>query len=77
MEQKAAEEAGLLHFIGKEIDEQYYQDVLSVCINRSAIDAQKDSLNIVYTPLHGTGNIPVRTVLGRLGFQHLYVVKEQ
>ena len=41
------------------------------------IDAEKDQLKIVYTPLHGTGNIPARRVLKELGFTNVYVVKEQ
>ena len=46
-------------------------------IHQDAIDAVKDELKIVYTPLHGTGNIPVRTILKELGFANVFVVKEQ
>ena len=45
-------------------------------LNPDIIKKQKD-LKIVYTPLHGTGNIPVRTILKRLGFENVYIVKEQ
>ena len=46
-------------------------------IHQDSIDAVKDTLKIVYTPLHGTGNIPVRRILGELGFKNVYVVPEQ
>ncbi len=46
-------------------------------MNQSAIDEMKDELSIVYTPLHGTGNVPARRVLRELGFTKVYVVPEQ
>ena len=46
-------------------------------MNQAAIDQMKDKLSIVYTPLHGTGNVPARRVLKELGFSHVYVVPEQ
>ena len=49
----------------------------SQVIHQDAIDAAKDQLKIVYTPLHGTGNIPARRVLKELGFTNVHVVKEQ
>ena len=77
MDEKEALEKGLLVYIGKEIDEQYYADVLSLCYNPAVIEQERDSLKVVYSPLHGSGNIPVRTVLERLGIKNLSVVKEQ
>ena len=56
---------GLITYIGQDIWERYYDTVLAEAVDPSVI--QKSGLNIVYTPLCGTGNEPVRTVLGRLG----------
>ena len=68
------EEAGnLITIIGKEIDEAYYAHVMQVAI-RSEI--KKDAIKIVYSPQHGTGNVPVREVLARLGY-HVIPVEEQ
>ncbi|WP_233119528.1 phospho-sugar mutase [Thermosipho affectus] len=63
----------LIHIIGKEVDEEYYKKVLSLALNE---DIDKD-IKIVYTPLNGTGNIPVRHVLKERGFKNVFVVKEQ
>ena len=46
-------------------------------IHQDAIEAEGKNLKIVYTPLHGTGNIPARRILKELGFENVYVVKEQ
>lgn len=77
MDREEAVKRGILQYVGKEIDESYYQDLKTLIINKEALDAQKDKLNIVYTPLHGTGNIPVRHMLTELGIKNLHVVKEQ
>ncbi|MGI6031684.1 MAG: phospho-sugar mutase [Eubacteriales bacterium] len=77
MDEQEALNKGLLQYIGDDVDQMYYKDVLSLVINKDVIDRQKDSLSIVYTPLHGSGNKPVRHVLGALGIQKLAVVKEQ
>jgi phosphoglucomutase len=77
MDEKEALEKGLLQYIGDDVDQLYYKDVLSLVINKQAIENQKDKLSIVYTPLHGSGNKPVRHVLGELGISKLAVVKEQ
>lgn len=66
----------LFHIIGEEIDELYIENVKNQIINPEVIANVKD-LKIVYTPLHGTGLYPVTTVLERLGFENVYVVKEQ
>ncbi|WP_231450332.1 MULTISPECIES: phospho-sugar mutase [unclassified Thermosipho (in: thermotogales)] len=63
----------LIHIIGKEVDEEYYKKVLSLALNE---DIDK-GIKIVYTPLNGTGNIPVRHVLKERGFKNVFVVKEQ
>lgn len=64
---------GIIKIIGKEIDKEYYKQVLNLALNE---DVNKD-LKIVYTPLNGTGNIPVRHILSERGFKNVFVVKEQ
>ena len=77
MKQEDAEREGLYHEIGSEIDQKYYQQLEKLVLNPEIIHEVQKDLKIVYTPLHGTGNIPVRTVLKELGFENVYVVKEQ
>ena len=77
MELEAAKKEGLYETIGEKLDAAYEDELLKLVINRDVIGEMADSLNIVYTPLHGTGNIPVRRVLKRLGFKNVHVVKEQ
>ncbi len=72
-----AKAAGLYVAIGAEIDDQYDAALKSQVLHQDAIDAVGGELKIVYSPLHGTGNIPVRRVLSELGFAHVYVVPEQ
>lgn len=72
-----AKAAGLYKVIGAEIDDKYIANVKAQVVNQEAIDKMQDSLKIVYTPLHGTGNIPVRRVLKEIGFEHVYVVPQQ
>lgn len=69
--------AGLYEVIGSEVDDAYIAEVEKQVHNQDAIDAMASKLKIVYTPLHGTGNLPVRRVLKDLGFQNVYVVPEQ
>lgn len=68
---------GLYNVIGKEIDEKYMEELMKQSIHPEIIREMADDIRIVYTPLHGTGNIPVRRVLERLGFKQVYVVEEQ
>lgn len=77
MEKAEAESAGLYEVIGAEIDDAYIAELKKLVLHQDAIDKVKDELKIVYTPLHGTGNIPVRRVLKELGFKNVYVVPEQ
>lgn len=63
--------------IGAAVDDAYIAQVKAQVMNQAAIDQMKDELSIVYTPLHGTGNVPARRVLKELGFTHVYVVPEQ
>ncbi len=77
MNKKEAVEAGLYIQIGKEVDDAYINELKKCVIHPEAIKEQASKLKIVYTPLHGTGNLLVRRVLDELGFENVYVVKEQ
>ena len=66
---------GLYNVVGKEIDDLFINKLKSLVLNKEAIKDQGDKVKIVYTPLHGTGNIPVQRVLQELGFKNVYVVK--
>ncbi len=77
MDKKAAMDAGLYNVIGKEIDDAYMVELKKQIIHPEVIKEVAEDIKIVYTPLHGTGNIPVRRVLSELGFKHVYVVPEQ
>ena len=69
-----AEELGLLITINQEVDESFYEKTMSISLREKEVDK---NIGIVYTPLNGTGNIPVRTVLKRMGYTNVHVVKEQ
>ncbi len=69
--------ADLYEVIGKEIDDTYMKALKKLVIHHDAITAMGQELKIVYSPLHGTGNIPVRRILKELGFEHVFVVSEQ
>ena len=77
MDKTEAMAAGLYVTIGADIDDAYIEELKSQVIHWDSIkEAQKD-IKIVYSPLHGTGNIPARRVLKELGFENVYVVPEQ
>lgn len=77
MDKSEAKAAGLYVTIGADIDDAYIEELKSQVIHWDSIkEAQKD-IKIVYSPLHGTGNIPARRVLKELGFENVYVVPEQ
>ena len=77
MEEGAALESGLLNMIGEEVDEAYYTDTMSLCLNPELTEWSGADTRIVYTPLHGSGNVPVREILRRIGIKNISVVKEQ
>ena len=77
MDKAQAEKAGLYEVIGQKIDDAYMEELKKQVIHQDAIEAEGKNLKIVYTPLHGTGNIPARRILKELGFENVYVVKEQ
>lgn len=68
---------GLLEYIGEDVDNAYYEKVETLCVRKDLIKEKAKDLHIIYTPIHGSGNIPVRTMLSRLGFENVSVVKEQ
>ncbi len=68
---------GLYYTIGKEIDDRYMEELSKLVIHKDLLLEKGKDLKIVYTPLHGTGNIPVRTILAKLGFEQVIVVPEQ
>lgn len=68
---------GLFNIIGKEIDDKYMDKLKEQVINPEIIRKQGKNIKIVYTPLHGTGNLPVQRILKELGFENVYVVPEQ
>ena len=77
MEKDAAIAAGLYQVIGKEIDDKYMVELKKQIIHPDIIQEMAEDIKIVYTPLCGTGNVPVRRVLSELGFKNVYVVPEQ
>ena len=77
MSKEDAVTAGLYEVIDKEVYDAYIAEVEKQVINQASIDEMASKLKIVYTPLHGTGNLPVRRVLDDLGFKNVYVVPEQ
>ena len=74
---QSARTSGNYQIIGQEIDDKYIAQVKAQVVNQGAIDKMQDQITIVYTPLHGTGNIPARRVMKELGFTHVFVVPEQ
>ena len=77
MDMVDAIKAGLLVTIGAEVDDAYLGELKKLVLHQEAIDKYGKDLKIVYSPLHGTGNIPVRRILADLGFENVYVVPEQ
>ena len=77
MDKAEAVEKGLYHVVGADIDDKYIAALKEQVINADIIKEMGDDLVAVYTPLHGTGNIPARRVLKEVGFNNIYVVPEQ
>ena len=77
MAEEEAVQKGLLHIIDSSVDDEYMAELKKQSIHPEMIEKVSKDIKIVYTPLHGTGNIPVRRVLKELGFENVYVVKEQ
>ena len=77
MDEEEAKAKGLMEIIGKDVDDAYIACVKTLSISPELIREMGDKLKIVYTPLHGSGNIPVRRILKEIGFSHVTVVPEQ
>ena len=78
MEREAALADGLLQIIGnKEVDDDYIAQVKTLSIHPDMVREEGKNLKIVYTPLHGSGNVPVRRILNEIGITNVSVVKEQ
>ena len=78
MDEQEALDKGLLKIIGnKEVDDDYIARIKTLSINPELLKKEGPGLNIVYTPLHGSGNVPVRRVLKEIGLTNVAVVKEQ
>lgn len=77
MGKEAAMAAGLYQVIGKEIDDAYMEELKKQIIHPEVIKEMAEDITIVYSPFHGTGNVPVRRILKELGFKKVYVVEEQ
>ena len=77
MDLEEAKSKGLYIVIGKDIDDKYMAELKKLIIHPEIIKEVADDIKIVYTPFHGTGNVPVRRILDELGFKNVYVVPEQ
>ncbi len=77
MEKEEAISKGLYHTIGKEVDDKYIAELKKLVVHGDVIKEMQKDIKIVYTPLHGTGNVPVQRILKEIGFENVYVVKEQ
>ena len=77
MDEQAALDAGLLNYIGKDVDNAYIAAVKKLSVNPELAREVGKDLKIVYTPLHGSGNIPVRRIFDEIGMKNVYVVPEQ
>ncbi len=77
MSKEDAQKQGLLHMIGENVDARYMEELKKLVVNSLVIKEMANELKIVYTPIHGSGNVPVRRILEELGFTNVYVVKEQ
>ena len=77
MDKEAAIAQGVYEVIGADVDDAYMAELKKQVLHMDAIQAESKNLKIVYSPLHGTGNIPARRILKGLGFENVYVVPEQ
>ncbi len=77
MKEQEALDKGLLEIMGKEVDDAYTRMVLGLMVQPDLVKQVGDELKIVYTPLHGSGNLPVRRALYEAGIKNVTVVKEQ
>ena len=67
----------MLNYIGEDLDKLYYEKVKGLTIRTDLVKEKAENLNVIYTPIHASGNVPVRSVLEQLGHSNVKVVKEQ
>lgn len=77
IDEDVALDKGILEYTSTEVDEMYNQEIISQCLNPELIDKHGQDLVIVFSPLHGSGNIPIRTALKSVGFTNVFVVESQ
>ena len=77
MDEQAAKDAGLLTVIGKDVDDVYISCVRALCVQPELCREMGKTMRIVYSPLNGSGNVPVRRILKEVGFENVFVVPEQ
>lgn len=66
-----------IEIVGEKVDRAYYESIKTLCIKKDLIQDRAGELKVIYTPLHGSGNVPVRTILSELGYSQVHVVPEQ
>lgn len=77
MKYEEAVEKGLFNTIGEEIDDKYIAELKKLVVHNDIIKEMQKDIKIVYSPLHGTGGKLVKRILKEIGFENVYVVKEQ
>ena len=77
MSEEEAKNKGLLNFVGTEMDDKYIEKLKSLILNPEIVKEQGKKLKVVYTPLHGTGNMVAERLLKEIGIENLYIVPEQ
>ena len=75
--EKEAIDKGLLEYLSEDFLDDYFEKVKNLVIRKDLVKEKAEELKVTYTPLHGTGGIPVQRVLKELGFTGVRVVKEQ
>lgn len=77
VEKEEALSTGMLQIIGEDVDKKYIEEVKKLALRKDVIQSVGKDMKVIYTPLHGTGNMPVRRVLKELGFENVMVVPQQ
>lgn len=77
IDMEEAKQKGLYNEVGKDVDDRYIAELKKLVLNKDVIAKVQKDIKIVYTPLHGTGNLPVQRILKEIGFENVYVVPEQ
>lgn len=77
LSEQEAEAQGLLTWLGEDVDQAYIKAVTAISQNPEVIEEISDNFRVIFTPLHGAGNVPVREVLKAVGFGQVRVVAEQ